>query len=980
MRSTGISVIGDTPWGTHFCQFYQSKQDLLDILVPYFKAGLENNEYCMWITSEPLLAEEAKNALKQSLNNLDEYFERGQIEILDYTQWYTKSGKFDANSVLKGWIERKEKALQNGFDGLRLTGNTFWLKESDWKSFSEYESTINSVVSKHHMIALCTYSLEKCGAFELIDVVSNHQFSLLKQSGTWTRIESKEQKATEASLQKREALLQVTLDSIGDAVITTDNQGIVTFLNPMAEQLTGYKSEDAIGYELDNCFKIIHENTRAVIENPATKVLHGNQSPEKGNNTILISKNGQEISIDDCATPIKDAIDNILGVVIVFHDVTERRQMQKELQETRDYLDNLLNHANAPIIVWNPSFKITRFNHAFEYLTGMRSEEVLGKKLDILFPSDTRATSLDYIRRTQTGERWEAVEIPIQSVDGKIHTVLWNSATLFTADGKTAIATIAQGQDITTRKQAEEALKASESRMRRLFDSDVIGILERDDEGRIYDANDAFLNIIGYSKENLRSGKLSGLNLASSEFISADQTGITEAKQRGSCKPYEKEYIHKNGNRVPIYIGYVLLPGIPPKYLGFVIDLTQQKELELQLQKSNQKLERANRAKDEFVAMLSHELRTPLTSILGWIKLLRSHQLNAEQQKQGLEIIERNTKTQTKLIEDLLEISRMITGKLVLNIENVELQSIVEMAVQTISPTAQAKNIQLNLKLETTELIRGDSNRLQQIIFNLLSNAIKFTPKEGKVDIHLKRVDSNAVIIVKDNGIGIEPGFLSHVFNRFEQADTSTTRQFRGLGLGLAIVRHLVELHGGSVRAESPGKGQGSAFYVTLPLVAIMEDANKKTQLLSAAKNIDSYKSNDYRLKGLRVLVVEDEPDSRDLLTMILQEHGAETHGVASYEEALEQFEQFNPNLLLSDIGLPDHDGYDLIREIRKKSSQYNSQIPAIALTAYVTSEDRIRVLSSGYQAHLAKPVEPDELVAVIANWANYSASAAKLP
>jgi signal transduction histidine kinase len=387
----------------------------------------------------------------------------------------------------------------------------------------------------------------------------------------------------------------------------------------------------------------------------------------------------------------------------------------------------------------------------------------------------------------------------------------------------------------------------------------------------------------------------------------------------------------------------------------------------LQLEKrARSEAEFANRAKDEFVAVLSHELRTPLTAILGWVKLLRGYDLDDEKRHKALEIIERNTKNQARLIEDLLEISRIITGKLVLNIGEVHLQRVIEAALETLRPAAEAKNINLNVQLTSSELVRGDASRLQQVIFNLLSNAIKFTPKGGCLDLRLEREGTYALLTVRDNGVGIEPEFLPFVFDRFRQADASTTRLYQGLGLGLAIVRHLVELHGGTVQVASEGKGKGAIFTVRLPVAAIKEKepASPVPEPAAPQKNL--------LLAGLRILVVEDEPDSRELLTILLKEHGAEVRSAGSYDDALEQLALFRPNLLLSDIGLPGKDGYALVRALRARKPEEGGKITAIALSAYAKHEDRLKSLTAGYQAHIAKPVDPEELVALIGNFADF--------
>ncbi|HYO92653.1 MAG TPA: ATP-binding protein, partial [Pyrinomonadaceae bacterium] len=343
--------------------------------------------------------------------------------------------------------------------------------------------------------------------------------------------------------------------------------------------------------------------------------------------------------------------------------------------------------------------------------------------------------------------------------------------------------------------------------------------------------------------------------------------------------------------------------------------------------------EAANRMKDEFLATLSHELRTPLTAILGWSHLLRSGKLPPNTMDSAIETIERNARAQSQLIDDLLDVSRIITGKLRLDARAIEPAGILEAAVNSVRPAAEAKDIQLDLEIaQATGLVMGDPNRLQQVAWNLLSNAIKFTEAGGRVGVHLLRVNSHVEIIVRDTGQGIKPDFLPHVFDRFRQADGTTTRTHGGLGLGLAIVRHLVELHGGRILADSPGEGLGATFTIRLPLLA-RNGVTGEAGSAIAAEDRSSATPSASILKGLRVLVVDDEEDSRDLILTVLTRCGAEVKAAASAAAALAELEQWNPDLLISDIGMPGEDGYSLIRKVRAHESPGHQSIPAIALT-----------------------------------------------
>jgi len=378
--------------------------------------------------------------------------------------------------------------------------------------------------------------------------------------------------------------------------------------------------------------------------------------------------------------------------------------------------------------------------------------------------------------------------------------------------------------------------------------------------------------------------------------------------------------------------------------------------------------ERMSELKDEFLANLSHELRTPLNAILGWAQLLRSGNRNEAELGKGLDTIERNARAQTQLVDDLLDMSRILSGKVRLDVQTVEPVAFIEAALDTVRPAATAKGIRVESLLDSTAgPIAGDPNRLQQVMWNLLSNAIKFTARGGKVQVLLERVNSHLEISVADTGNGIKPEFLPFVFDRFRQADASTTRRYGGLGLGLSIVKHLIELHGGTVRANSPGEGQGATFTVQLPVIVVHRSPHgEPRQHPTSPPSATDFTAVD--LSGMRVLVVDDEPDARELIRSVLVDCDAEVITASSADEALLLIPQQKPHVLVSDIGMPDVDGYELLRRVREHEREWGGRLPAIALTAFARSEDRTRALRAGFLVHIAKPVDPSELVATIAS------------
>ncbi len=448
----------------------------------------------------------------------------------------------------------------------------------------------------------------------------------------------------------------------------------------------------------------------------------------------------------------------------------------------------------------------------------------------------------------------------------------------------------------------------------------------------------------------------------------------------------EQEHCHTP----PVYWSYSVwaILGAAERPTGLIIQVTDATEMAIfrrQVMAMNEQLllsatrqheltetaERANELKDEFLATLSHELRTPLTSIVGWAGMLGDPKLDPVTSLHAIEVIRRNARMQVQMVDDLLDVSRIISGKLRLSVQPIDLGSIIIAAVDGLRPAAEAKEMRLQLQLDSPAgQVSGDPDRLQQVAWNLISNAIKFTPKGGRVLVRLERVESLVELIVSDTGQGIAPGFLPHVFDRFRQADATTTRAFGGLGLGLAIVRQLVESHGGTVRVDSEGEGLGSTFTVSLPLLAVrsaVSDAQSAQQPEFKLPELDCPPE----LNGLRVLVVDDEADTCELLQVILEGCGAQVKTASSAAAALEAVAEEVFDVLISDIGMPDEDGYSLIAKVRALGKERGGKVPAAAaLTAYVGEKDRIRVLQSGFQIHVPKPISPSELVAVVANLA----------
>lgn len=521
------------------------------------------------------------------------------------------------------------------------------------------------------------------------------------------------------------------------------------------------------------------------------------------------------------------------------------------------------------------------------------------------------------------------------------------------------------------RVAAQQRANRAELRLNQLLNGLNVGVFRLTLDGRLLEGNAAFLRLLGRSSlSDAQSADLGELYLPPPE----DQPQSWKRER-------EVQLRRTDGSLIWVSVSEILSTSDGETIIDAIVeDVTQRKSAEAERneflareQAARAEAEEANRLKDEFLATLSHELRTPLNAMLGWSSLLRTGNLNPAISDRALNVIERNTRSLAQLIEDLLDVSRIVTGNLRLEFCPIELAPIIESAIDVVLPGAQAKGIQIEFVYSTcAAVVSGDGDRLQQVLWNLLSNAVKFTPSGGRVEVRLKCINSNVEIKVSDTGRGISPEFLPYVFDRFRQADASLTRLQGGMGLGLALVRYLVELHGGTVRAESPGEGQGATFTVSLPLLdsgqtQVLSAQEENTLGTSAASNI---------LYGLRVLVVDDEADMRQLFATVLEYYGAKVEAVASANEAIEVLQRTRPDVLVSDIAMPTEDGYALIRTLRALEARRGGQTPALALTAFAGAGDRMRALAAGFQMHLAKPVAPDELVAAVAKLAGRSGGA----
>ena len=534
----------------------------------------------------------------------------------------------------------------------------------------------------------------------------------------------------------------------------------------------------------------------------------------------------------------------------------------------------------------------------------------------------------------------------------------------------------------------EEEFERVRARLAAIVTSSEDAIASKTLEGIVTSWNEAAERLFGFTAEEMIGQSI--LRVIPEERHTEEAEILSKLRRGERITRYETIRRHKDGHLLEISLTVSPVRDPAGRIVGaakIAHDITARRRAERALEEREKQLatllseresllesermarteaERLSHMKDEFLATLSHELRTPLNAIQGWASLLRSGKVSPQDFERGLETIERNVRSQSQIVNDLLDMSRIISGKVHLEVQPLYLHEIVNYSIDTVRQSAVAKNIRIQAILDSRiGLVRGDSNRLQQVLWNLLLNAVKFTPSGGRIQVVLERVNSHVEICIEDTGIGIRAEFLPHVFDRFRQGDPTTTRRYGGLGLGLSIVKSLVELHGGSVRVKSPGENQGSTFIVALPISHVRGDQSERR---TPARSTEPIESMDLPLlEGVCVLIVDDEPDGRALVARILEGRGALTTCVSSGAEALIALTNKRFDVLLSDIGMPDMDGFELIRRARAGETSRASPIPAIAITAYARPEDRQRTLLAGFHLHLSKPIEAGELIASIA-------------
>ncbi|HEX5085101.1 MAG TPA: PAS domain S-box protein [Blastocatellia bacterium] len=669
-------------------------------------------------------------------------------------------------------------------------------------------------------------------------------------------------------------------------------------------------------------------------------------------------------------------------------DITTLKRVEEAARESEERLRRILEATQDSI--WEIDLKTNRLwwseraKPLFWRPFGDRPPD-LKDWYDRIHPDDVERVMDRFEKFLRNEESVWSDEYRFRRADGS-YVYIFDQGRKFYDDSGTPILIAGAMTDITERKLAEEALSESEEQARRqlsyveaIYATAPVGLCFLDSNLRFLRINDVLAGVGGKSVEEHLGRTLREVVPEVSDAVESDLRRVIETgepalnvEQRIVMSTQPGVVRHFISSFFPIKNGGGRVLGVNV----VVMEITRRKKIEEELERllrqekaAREEAQEANRLKDEFLATISHELRTPLTSILGWTRLLAGGRLTTPQARHALEVIAQSAQSQTQLIEDILDTSRIITGRFKIEAQPVAIEHIFHSAIDVIRPSAEAKGIALREVVDAPDgVVLGDANRLQQAVWNLLSNAVKFTSEGGRVEARLGRAEGQIEIEVKDTGIGIEPKFLPYVFDQFRQANSTSTREHGGLGIGLAIVRHIVEMHGGGVSASSPGMDRGATFRIRLPMISTPRPEGPDAEPAPAPAIEPKILDENHRLDGVRVLLVEDDSETLDMLKFIFQKSGAEVIAATSVDEALDALDRFKPDALVSDIWTPDRDGYALIYEVRSRESERGGKIPAVAVTASAGAEDRVRVLLAGFQMHVAKPIDPNDLIAVVAS------------
>jgi PAS domain S-box-containing protein len=856
LRHSGIDIIEDVSWGTHFCQFYQTMEDLIDILVPYFKAGVENNEFCMWVTSKPLEVETAKEALRKAVPDIDVYLENGQLEIISYDHWYVIDSAFDSDRVLNGWVEKLNKALANGYDGLRLTGNTFWLEKEDWNDFVDYEKEVDRVLGSYQMIALCTYNLDRCNATEIIDVIVNHQFAVIKKNGKWELIESSKRKEAEKtailqSLQRKKAedtllqayenlqtqseKLQAQSEELNKAYKTMQESeerfrtmanaipqlawiahpdGYIYWYNERWYSYTGTTSEQTEGWGWQSVhdpamLPIVLEKWKASI---ATGQMFDMEFPLRGADGIFRTFLTRVL-------PMKDNAGNVLQWFGTNTDVTERKIVEQALLESeahrrvavavgaeRQQLFDILETLPIMICLLTPDYHVAFSNLSFREKFGESGGRCC---YDYCFGRKKPCDFCESYKVLETGQPhfWE-----VHGPDGSIIEAYDFPFTEI--DDSPMI--LEMGIDITEQKKAEEKIRLSNIYNRSLIEASLDPLVTIGHDGKITDLNEATEQVTGYSRDELIGTDFT--NYFTEPEIAKE--GYQEVFKQGFISDYALEIQHKDGSIIPVLYNASVYQDESGKVIGVFAaarDVTTLKKAEIMLKLKIEELKRSNEELEKFAYISSHDLQEPLRMITSYLQLLQKKYQGHLDEKadQYIHFAVDGASRMQNLIKDLLEYSRVDVGTN--EPESVDCEFILNRVLSDIKAVIKGNNA--TISHDYLPEVMANSTQMVQVFQNLIINGIKFHGEEPpKIHIAAEKKASEWVFSVQDNGIGIDPQYSERIFEIFKRLNGR--ERYPGTGIGLSICKKIIEGYGGRIWVKSE-LGKGSTFYFTLPIKEI---------------------------------------------------------------------------------------------------------------------------------------------------------------
>ncbi|HEX7295419.1 MAG TPA: PAS domain S-box protein, partial [Pyrinomonadaceae bacterium] len=753
-------------------------------------------------------------------------------------------------------------------------------------------------------------------------------------------------------------VFRVTLRSIGDGVITTDPQGRITYLNEVAESLTGWSHNDALGEPLERVFKIMNENTRLPVENPAIKALREGTVVGLANHTVLIKKDGSECPIDDSAAPIRNEEGNIFGCVLIFRDVTAQRLIERDKAAqllTARLLASIIETSNDAIISKSLESTIQSWNAAAEHLFGYTAEEAIGKHVSLIIPPERMSEEDQIIARLKAGKRIEHFETERVRKDGQRIIVSLTISPIKDSSGKVVGASKIV-RDVTERRRTESERENFVTLVEN--STDFIGIC--DIQGVPFFVNRAGLAMVGLDDiEQARHTQVA-------EFFFPEDQGFImneffpKVLETGHGEAEVRFRNFKTGEARWMAYKVFTLTDSNNKPVGFATvsqDVTERKRLADDLRRLAIDLSDTDRRKNEFLATLAHELRNPLAPMRNMLEVVKRAESDPQILERAHQTIERQLDQMVRLVDDLLDLSRITHDRLELRRSDVELSSVIQQAVEVARPLIDAAGHHLTIDLpEEPIYLNADRARLAQVFGNLLNNSCKYTKAGGHISVSAKRLDNELLVTVKDDGLGIPQDKLDTIFDMFMQVDRTSERAQAGLGIGLTLVKRLTEMHGGSIEAKSKGEGEGSEFIVRLPIV------NRPSSVVQPSPTAD------FTAKR-RILIVDDNKDSADSLSMLLELTGNEIFTAHDGVEAVAAIEQHRPEVVLLDIGLPKLDGHEVCRRVREQP--WGKDIVVIALTGWGQEDDRRRSEEAGFNGHLVKPVDYDKLLELLSTLTN---------